>query len=238
MRRTKVTHVTMTLIAAAGLALTACTVDDTSTDGTASEDTALSTQSTAAEAETETETSTSASSSTNSADSNDDLNRYDGYVMNSFFTALHQLPGLEVENGESDPKEHRVEAELFNSDETLRVLSFIYIPSFNDEFEAVTSPSDRGFKRAYDSAVEVFTDEGDTYDETKYDTDNLKWQCVEATNTQGGDIDYAVCLTHFGGRVVEAHRLILSEDRNDSDKALDKLLQDFDDALSNMKKRG
>ena len=228
----------MALIAAAGLALTACTVDDTSTDGTASEDTALSTQSTAAEAETETETSTSASSSTDSADSNDDLNRYDGYVMNSFFTALHQLPGLEVESGESDPKEHRVEAELFNSDETLRVLSFIYIPSFNDEFEAVTSSSDRGFKRAYDSAVEVFTDEGDTYDETKYDTDNLKWQCVEATNTQGGDIDYAVCLTHFGGRVVEAHRLILSEDRNDSDKALDKLLQDFDDALSNMKKRG
>lgn len=228
----------MALIAAAGLALTACTVDDTSTDGTASEDTALSTQSTAAEAETETETSTSASSSTNSADSNDDLNRYDGYVMNSFFTALHQLPGLEVESGESDPKKHRVEAELFNSDETMRVLSFIYIPNFNDEFEAVTSPSDRGFKRAYDSAVEVFTDEGDTYDETKYDTDNLKWQCVEATNTQGGDIDYAVCLTHFGGRVVEAHRLILSEDRNDSDKALDKLLQDFDDALSNMKKRG
>lgn len=228
----------MALIAAAGLALTACTVDDTSTDGTASEDTALSTQSTAAEAETETETSTSASSSTDSADSSDDLNRYDGYVMNSFFTALHQLPGLEVESGESDPKKHRVEAELFNSDETLRVLSFIYIPSFNDEFEAVTSPSDRGFKRAYDSAVEVFTDEGDTYDETKYDTDNLKWQCVEATNTQGGDIDYAVCLTHFGGRVVEAHRLILSEDRNDSDKALDKLLQDFDDALSNMKKRG
>ena len=228
----------MALIAAAGLALTACTVDDTSTDGTASEDTALSTQSTAAEAETETETSTSASSSTDSADSSDDLKRYDGYVTNSFFTALHQLPGLEVESGESDPKEHRVEAELFNSDKTLRVLSFIYIPSFNDEFEAVTSPSDRGFKRAYDSAVEVFTDEGDTYDETKYDTDNLKWQCVEATNTQGGDIDYAVCLTHFGGRVVEAHRLILSEDRNDSDKALDKLLQDFDDALSNMKKRG
>ncbi|MDK8798186.1 hypothetical protein QP994_09900 [Corynebacterium sp. MSK044] len=234
MRRTKVTHATMAILAAAGLALTACTVDDTSTD-----DTAMSTQSTAAEAETatETETPTSASSSTDSADSSDDLKRYDGYVTNSFFTALHQLPGLEVESGESDPKEHRVEAELFNSNKTLRVLSFIYIPSFNDEYEAVTSPSDRGFKRAYDSAVEVFTDEGDTYDETNYDTNNLKWRCVEGTNTQGGDIDYAVCLTHFGGRIIEAHRLILSEDRNDSDKALDKLLQDFDDALSNMKKR-
>jgi len=242
--RKKVTRITVAALAAVACALSACTA------GESGEDAALSTMPTTSETETSTEsdtesattsedeTTTTPTSSSSDDESSDDLNRYDGYFIHDFYTALHQLPDLEVKSGESDPDEYRVKAELLNDEESLRVISYIYVPSVNGKREAITSPSDEGFKQAKSSAVKVFTDEGDTYDETEYETDNFKWQCIEGTNTQGGNIDYSICITHFAGRLVEAHRLILSEDRDDSDKDLDKLLQDFDDAISNMEKRG
>ena len=177
------------------------------------------------------------STSTSASSSDEDLNKYDGYQTNDFYVAVHNLPGLDSKTAESSPKEYRTEAELLNADETLRVLTFVYIPKVDGEYQPVKSDSDKGLTQAYDSAVDVFEQEGDSFDETEYDTDNLKWRCVEATNTQGGNIDYAICVSSFAGRVVEAHRLVLSEDSGDSDKALDKLLNDFDKALSDLEKK-
>ena len=148
-----------------------------------------------------------------------------------------QLPGLDSKSSESDPKDYYTKAELLNSDETLRVISYIKIPKVDGEYQPVTSTNDKGLQQQYDSAVEVFEDEGYDYKETTHNTDNLKWQCVEAQNAQVTDIDYDICVTSFAGRVIEAQRQIFSKDRDDNDKKLDKLLQDFDDVLSNMKRR-
>lgn len=225
MKSAKVTYVTLSAVTAASVVLTAC-----STDG-ATDEAPLSTQAPTTTTESPTSTTTSSSADT------EDLNSYDGFYTNDFYTALHKLPGLEQRSGESNPKDYSTEAELLNSDETLRVLSFIYIPKVDGEYQPITPTSDKGLQQAYDSAVDVFNDENYDFKETEHDTANFTWQCVEAQDAQEGNIDYDICVTAFAGRVIEAQRQILTEDRDDSDKKLDKLLNDFDDVLSDMKRR-
>ena len=178
---------------------------------------------------------TSSSDDTSSATSDqEDYNKYDGILTNEFLGALDNVGDLRQESIESDPQKYRVEARHFNADKTVRTDTFIYIPKVDGETQPVTSLSDPGMEQAYNSGVDVFKQDGHDVTEREVQTTSQQWRCMEATQTQGGDIDHALCITPFAGRVVEVQRLILHKDNTDSEKMLDELLQNYDDALATL----
>lgn len=143
---------------------------------------------------------------------------------------------MEATERESEPKELKATAKLFNEDQSLRADVFIYIPTPNGTPEPVESHDDEGIKSAYESAREIFKEEGHDIEETEIDTKNMEWKCVEAEQSQGdGEVDHAICDAPFAGRLVEVQRLVIHDQRDESEKKLETVLEKIDTALADLK---
>lgn len=240
----------LSVTALATLTLTACSVDfsfgpfseeETAVEETTAESESTSTEETTSASSSSSSSSTSsssASSTTSSSSSGDteDYHEYDGISTHELFRALGNVEGMEATERESEPKELKATAKLFNEDQSLRADVFIYIPTPNGTPEPVESHDDEGIKSAYESAREIFKEEGHDIEETEIDTKNMEWKCVEAEQSQGdGEVDHAICDAPFAGRLVEVQRLVIHDQRDESEKKLETVLEKIDTALADLK---
>ena len=222
------------------LSVAACSADSSSepaSDTSAEEVTAD--EETTSEADTsssEQATSSSSSASTRSASDTEDYNDYDGVKTKDFFGALEKVEGMEAAEVEADPKNLRASAELYNEDQSLRADVYIFMPQPDGRPTPVTSHSDQFMKDMHANDLEAFKEESESVTEREISTKNLEWKCIDGEGTQDdGKIDHAVCLAPFAGRVVDAQRLVLHEERDQDDKQLEVVLEKIDAALSTLK---
>ncbi|MBP3949324.1 hypothetical protein [Corynebacterium sp. Marseille-P3884] len=240
-----VTAITVLSVSACSIELSAGSTSEEETATEAPTDIETTSETSSAEETTSSSSSSSSPSSSSSSsttssssgdDETEDFNEYDGVSTLDFFAALGEVEGMHATDRESDPKKLRTSAKLFNEDESLRADVFIFIPTPDGEPAPVKSHSDEGLKNAYESARDVFEEEGHDVEETEITTKNLEWKCVEAQQSQGdGDIDHAICDAAFAGRVIDVQRIILHDDRDQKDKQLDTLLEKVDAALDTLK---
>ena len=222
------------------LSVAACSADSSSepaSDTSTEEVTAA--EETTSEADTsssEQATSSSSSASTRSASDTEDYNDYDGVKTKDFFGALEKVEGMEAAEVEADPKNLRASAELYNEDQSLRADVYIFMPQPDGRPTPVTSHSDQFMKDMHANDLEAFKEESESVTEREISTKNLEWKCIDGEGTQDdGKIDHAVCLAPFAGRVVDAQRLVLHEERDQDDKQLEVVLEKIDAALSTLK---
>ena len=222
------------------LSVAACSADSSSepaSDTSTEEVTAA--EETTSEADTsssEQATSSSSSASTRSASDTEDYNDYDGVKTKDFFGALEKVEGMEAAEVEADPKNLRASAELYNEDQSLRADVYIFMPQPDGRPTPVTSHSDQFMKDMHANDLEAFKEESESVTDREISTKNLEWKCIDGEGTQDdGKIDHAVCLAPFAGRVVDAQRLVLHEERDQDDKQLEVVLEKIDAALSTLK---
>jgi len=222
------------------LSVAACSADSSSepASDTSAEEVA-SAEETTSEADTsssEQTTSSSSSASTSSASGAEDYNDYDGVKTKDFFGALEKVEGMEATEVEADPKNLRASAELYNEDQSLRADVYIFMPQPDGRPTPVTSHSDQFMKDMHANDLEAFKEESESVTERDISTKNMEWKCIDGEDTQDdGKIDHATCLATFAGRVVDARRLVLHEERDQDDKQLEVVLEKIDAALSTLK---
>ena len=226
------------------LSVAACSADsssepasDTSAEEvTAAEETTSEADTSSSEQTTSSSSSASSSASTSSASDAEDYNDYDGIKTKDFFGALEKVEGMEATEVEADPKNLRASAELYNEDQSLRADVYIFMPQPDGRPTPVTSHSDQFMKDMHANDLEAFKEESESVTEREISTKNLEWKCIDGEGTQdNGKIDHAVCLAPFAGRVVDAQRLVLHEERDQDDKQLEVVLEKIDAALSTLK---
>ncbi|MGV0373428.1 hypothetical protein ACUY2A_08600 [Corynebacterium pilbarense] len=225
------------------LSVAACSADSSSepaSDASAEEVTVA--EETTSEADTSSSeqatssSSASSSASTSSASDAEDYNDYDGIKTKDFFGALEMVEGMEAAEVEADPKNLRASAELYNEDQSLRADVYIFMPQPDGRPTPVTSHSDQFMKDMHANDLEAFKEESESVTEREISTKNVEWKCIDGAGTQDdGKIDHAVCLAPFAGRVVDAQRLVLHEERDQDDKQLEVVLEKIDAALSTLK---
>ena len=226
------------------LSVAACSADsssetasDTSTEEVAATEEATSEADTSSsEQTTSSSSSVSTSASTSSASDAEDHNDYDGIKTKDFFGALEQVEGMEAAEVEADPKNLRASAELYNEDQSLRADVYIFMPQPDGQPTPVSSHSDQFMKDMHANDLEAFKEESESVTEREISTKNMEWKCIDGEGTQDdGKIDHATCLATFAGRVVDAQRLVLHEERDQDDKQLEVVLEKIDAALSTLK---
>ena len=143
---------------------------------------------------------------------------------------------MEATEVEADPKNLRASAELYNEDQSLRADVYIFMPQPDGRPTPVTSHSDQFMKDMHANDLEAFEEESESVTEREISTKNMEWKCIDGEGTQDdGKIDHATCLATFAGRVVDAQRLVLHEERDQDNKQLEVVLEKIDAALSTLK---